>query len=101
MRAAAQNWLAFRLSRRRGRDALGTAGKVPALRTGATNGLLKPRCNIQDLRLTLFASGCYSRRVPIGRGFFVKTSDSWDCPSSFARVGPPQPNDSSSSPQQV
>ena len=60
---------------------------------------LKPDGNIRDLRLTLFAGDCYSRRVPIGRGFSVKTSDSWDCPSSLARVGPPQPNDSSSSPQ--
>ena len=29
---------------------------------------------------------------------FCKTSGSWDCPSSLARVSPPQPNDSSSSP---
>src|SRR5215467_14928342 len=59
---------------------------------------LKPPVNISDLRLTLFASDCYSRRVPIGRGFSAETSDSWDCPSSLARVGPPQPNVSSSSP---
>ena len=25
---------------------------------------------------------------------FCKTSGSWDCPSSLARVSPPQPNDS-------
>src|SRR5882724_911319 len=55
--------------------------------------------NIPQLsRLTPFQTRCYSREVPFGRGFSVKTSGSWDCPSSLARVGPPQPNDLASSP---
>src|SRR6202521_1148078 len=49
--------------------------------------------NMRVLRLTLFAGRCYSRRVPWTR-VSVKTSGSWDCPSSLARVSPPQPNDS-------
>ena len=50
------------------------------------------------LRLTLFASRCYSRRVPFGRGFSVKRPTAGIVSSSLARVSPPQPNDSSSSP---
>src|SRR5229473_8053829 len=50
------------------------------------------------LRLTLFVSRCYSRRVPFGRGFSVKRPTAGIVSSSLARVSPPQPNDSSSSP---
>src|SRR5215475_5170901 len=35
-------------------------------------GTLKHCCNTRRIwRLTLFVDGCYSREVPIGRGFFV------------------------------
>jgi len=49
----------------------GIPGPIDALGSSSPYAMKKRvHCN-PELRLTLFGSGCYSRRVPFGRGFSV------------------------------
>ena len=71
-----------------------SAGVNPAFNTFVT------KLNLFSLwGLTLFASGCYSRRVPFWtRVRFLETSDRWDCSGPSARAGSTQPKTHASCP---